>query len=104
MMKGARGGDINIVSTLSVCSSNRLFHLDDKVKHLKHWIAASDWTKSYDEAERRRLEESGEWFIGHSIYRSWARSSVEDEGLETSIAPPLLIISGTYLSCYTRQN
>lgn len=62
---------------------------------LKHWIGAPEWAEAYDAAERRRLENTGNWIFDQSGYKYWLVSPpIAYIGCLLSFSSRFLVVSG----------
>ncbi|PMD49683.1 uncharacterized protein K444DRAFT_281375 [Hyaloscypha bicolor E] len=61
---------------------------------LRAWMAASDWTTSFNAAEKHRTENTGNWFIRHHKYKSWIENQFKRELNDVEFSERLLFISG----------
>jgi hypothetical protein len=65
---------------------------------LKQWIAASDWAKAHDEADKRRFDGSCRWFVEQNAYCAWARVDAAEDDRQNS-STRVLFVTGMPSCC-----
>ncbi|KAH8682821.1 hypothetical protein BGZ60DRAFT_205875 [Tricladium varicosporioides] len=68
--------------------------MEKKVRDLRDWMAASDWTTLLNAAEKHRVENTGNWFLRHLKYKSWIENQMQRKISDVVFSERLLFISG----------
>jgi hypothetical protein len=68
---------------------------ETKMHRLQKWIAASNWTAPFEEAKRKRLEDTGLWILEEREFKAWEANQLS--GSDGDWGNNLLIITGRHL-------
>lgn len=67
--------------------------IESMASELRRWIDAPDWTRAHNEANKRRVDGSCQWFIDQETYSAWAVGTAL-QGSESAPFANLLFVSG----------
>ncbi|KAM3064767.1 hypothetical protein ACMFMF_011762 [Clarireedia jacksonii] len=59
--------------------------IEDKMQRLQCWIAASNWTNSFQAAKRKRLGDTGLWVLQENEFKGWEEYKLSHESLGESL-------------------
>jgi hypothetical protein len=76
---------------------------DAKILLLQRWIAAPNWTGSFEAAKKKRIEDTGLWILQRAEYKAWLAQEIASPQSEATFAKKILLISGKSLPLFKMQ-